>query len=301
VYDRGVRVVLLLAVLAVVSCGRDHSTSGSTSARGAPSVVPLILARPFELHAPAKHDARAPLLVLLHGFGGDHEEIAGAFGARELADAHGFYLALPDGMLDPNHHRFWNASDACCDFHDLHVDDVAYLDAILDDVMASQPIDPKRVYVAGFSNGGFMAHRYACERADRVAAIVSLSGDPWKDASLCKPSAPVSVLAVHGDADEVVAYGGGRLYDMPAFHSPAFARAGAFPAVKDGVAMWARLDGCAASTTTDDGREEDLRSGACSAGTDVQLWTRHGATHSLGMRREDLERVWSFLAGHAKK
>lgn len=296
------RLAVLIAALAVLSCGRDSTrANGLASSAPSSSSTSLVRARPYAMHVPARHDERAPLVVLLHGFGGDHAEIAGAFGAEALADEHGFYLALPDGTRDPSGARFWNASDACCNFHDLAVDDVAYLDAILDDAVARYPIDPTRMYVAGFSNGGFMAHRYACERAARVAAVASFSGDPWKDASLCKPGVPVSVLAVHGDADEVVPYGGARLYDVPAFHSPEFARAGAFPAAKDGIAMWARLDGCRAPTTTDDGREEDLRYGACAAGTEVQLWTRHGATHSLGLQRGDMERVWSFLAAHTRE
>jgi polyhydroxybutyrate depolymerase len=130
------------------------------------------------MRAPASHAATAPLLVLLHGYGSDHANVATHLGIAPLADSHGFYVALPDGTPDRDGARFWNASDACCDFDNLAVDDVAYLDAILDDALARYPIDPARIYVAGFSNGGFMAHRYACDRASRVTAVVSFAGEP---------------------------------------------------------------------------------------------------------------------------
>ena len=61
--------------------------------------------------------AHRPLLIFLHGYGGDHAEAASRFGINALADAHGIYVALPDGTLDPDGRRFWNANDACCDFH----------------------------------------------------------------------------------------------------------------------------------------------------------------------------------------
>ena len=121
--------------------------------------------------------------------------------------------------------RFWNASDACCNFHGLAVDDVAYLDAILDDATRRAPVDPARIYIAGYSNGGFMAHRYACERAARLAAIAAFSGDPWKDATLCKPTrAGERAPGSRRDADEVVPYAGGRLVRRPQRSTPRSSR-----------------------------------------------------------------------------
>jgi polyhydroxybutyrate depolymerase len=236
----------------------------------------------------------------MHGYGSDHSNVEAHLGADALSEAHGVYVALPDGTMDPNGHRFWNASDACCNFHEQPVDDVAYLDALIDDALVRYPIDPSRVYVAGFSNGGFMAHRYACERSERIAGAVSFAGDPWKDASRCKPRAPVTVLQVHGDADSVVTYGGGRPSDG-AFRGPEFAKAEPYPAARDGIAMWARLDGCSAPTDTDGAREDTLHYGPCAQGTEVELWTRHGQPHVLAWSREDGARMWALLAAHARK
>ncbi|HEU5447742.1 MAG TPA: alpha/beta fold hydrolase, partial [Acidimicrobiia bacterium] len=159
--------------------------------------------RPFGLQVPAGYDARhpAPLVVLLHSYTSNGKAQADYFGLPALADKAGFLLATPDGTRDIMGDRFWNATDACCDWFHSGVDDVAYIDAVIDDIAARHSVDPARVFLVGHSNGAFMSHRYACERADRVAAIVTLAGMQWKDQSQCRPSSPVSVLQVHGRED----------------------------------------------------------------------------------------------------
>src|SRR5581483_6000699 len=103
-------------------------------------------------------------------------------------------------------------------------------------VASRYTIDPRRVYAAGASNGGYMAHRVACDAADRVAAVVSVDGANWKDPARCRPSEPVAVLEVHADTDEVVRYEGkeftidGTLHVLPSAHAT--------------VATWAARDGC---------------------------------------------------------
>jgi len=257
----------------------------------------LVASRPYAVHAPATHDARAPLLVLLHGYGDSHAPLETALGMDALADEHGFYVALPDGTPDSKGMRFWNATDACCDFESLPVDDVAYLDAIVDDAIARYPIDAARVYVAGFSNGGYMAHRYACDRAERVAAVASFSGAGWLDGAKCAPRAPVSVLEIHGDADPIVRYAGG---DTSAVFP--HAKGAAYPGARATIEAWAKRESCAPTPTrSDDGREEDTKFASCASGADVELRTLHGAEHRLPLTTGDLERVWSFLSKHARR
>ena len=66
---------------------------------------------------------------------------------------------------------------ACCDKYDAKPDDVGYLTGLIDEIIAAGwPVDPKRIYLFGHSNGGYMAHRMACDRADRIAAIICLAG-----------------------------------------------------------------------------------------------------------------------------
>jgi polyhydroxybutyrate depolymerase len=268
------------------------------------SAASMVRARPYGLYVPPAYrpGTMAPLIIALHGHGSRGSEVAEQLGLQSLADSRGVLYAFPDGTLD-GRTRFWNATDGCCDFAGTNVDDVGYLRALLDDVGARYSIDPRRVYVIGFSNGGYMAHRVACDMADRVAAIVSVAGANWKDPERCHPSEPVAVLEVHSDTDEVVLYAGkeftwdGKLHVVPSAHET--------------VATWAKRDGCSGSLAPfgqavdwDEavpGAETSMeRYGGCSPGVDVELWTVHGGRHGPEHPKvADL--AWGFLEAHPKE
>ena len=261
-------------------------------------VAELVAARPYKLFVPAAREAGPLALVIyLHGFGASAERLLGALDVVSVARERGVVLAVPDGSVDGRGRRFWNAGPACCDFDGTGVDDVAYLDALIDDVAARQPVDAKRVYVVGYSNGGFMAHRLACERGARLAAIVSLSG-AGPSPQTCQPSAPVSVLQVHGDADRAVSYGGGRVLGLagPAPH----------PSALDTVAAWAARDGCSGEAERHSGLVVSERTATrtsfagCRDGSAVELWTVLGGGHLIGMKRADIESAFAFLLAHPK-
>ncbi|HYH51127.1 MAG TPA: alpha/beta fold hydrolase [Acidimicrobiia bacterium] len=257
--------------------------------------------RPYGLKVPEGSDgARAlPLVVLLHGYTSNGERQAGYFGLPALADRAGFLLATPNGTRDRMGNRFWNATDACCDWFRTGVDDVAYLDAMIDEIAAEHPVDPARVFVVGHSNGAFMAHRYACDRSNRVAAIVTLAGMQWKDQANCKPESAVSVLQVHGRNDMTVRYEGG------------YTPAGAYPGAVETVAAWAAHTGCtgelAATGRTLDvdqsvpGAEtvEEARSG-CPSGIAAALWTIEGGGHVPPFNENWAAAIWSFMSTHPK-
>jgi len=220
-----------------------------------------------------------PLVILIHGYGSSGANHDAYLGMSKATNARGVILAIPDGTRDHTGKLYWNATDACCDFDNVPVDDVAYLDAIIADVSLKQHVDPARVYLIGHSNGAFMAHRYACERSDRVAAIVALSGVPWADMAKCQAGPAVSVLQVHGDADRVIEYGGGK----------SFGNGAAYPSAEATVAMWAARDGCSKTRHESDsafhldqdvpGNETVREAYTCPAGVDVALWRMRGSGH----------------------
>jgi polyhydroxybutyrate depolymerase len=154
------------------------------------------------------------------------------------------------------------------------------------------------MYLVGHSNGAFMAHRFACDHAGRIAAIVTLAGMQWKDAGRCPASSPVSVLHVHGRDDQTIHYEGGSTPKA------------AYPGAVETVRAWAAKDGCAGSLTAT-GQRLDLdasvpgeetaveRYPGCT-GVDVELWTINGGSHTPPFNDHWAEAIWDFLAGHPK-
>jgi polyhydroxybutyrate depolymerase len=158
--------------------------------------------RPYHLHVPEGALEPAPLVVQLHGRGSEALRFDELTGFRRLADETGFVLALPDAIGE-----IWN------DGRDPRstIDDVGFLAAVVDDIVARHAIDERRVYFAGMSNGAAMAGRFAIERPERVTAFAQVAGTvaPWL-ARGPKPAQPVPILQMHGTGDKFVPYAGGR-------------------------------------------------------------------------------------------
>ena len=213
------------------------ATTSVESTVPAPTTTPQsFVDRPLNVIVPDTYDAAtaAPLVILLHGYGavGSLQEIY--FNLRSQAEERGFLYVYPDATPNRLGINGWNATDACC--NDSDVDDSAYITHIIDEVSATYNVDPKRVYLVGHSNGGFMSYRMACDRADRIAAIVSLAGATYLDAAKCAPSEPVSVLQIHGTDDGTIDYEGGT--------TPL----SSYPAAETTVATWSSYNGCASAT-----------------------------------------------------
>jgi polyhydroxybutyrate depolymerase len=255
--------------------------------------------RPYGLFVPSGYAARtpAPLVVLLHGYGASGAAQESYFRLQAVAEAETFLYATPDGTLDQGGSRFWNATDACCDLYDTGVDDVGYLTALIDDVGARYSVDPRRVYLVGHSNGGFMSHRMACERADRIAAIVALAGTVWNDPGACSASAPVAIAHAHGTMDSVILYGGGMVFGQAPY-----------PSADMTAATWRTKNGC---TGTADAGTLDLdnlpgaetavtRGAGCPAGGAVELWRMEGVEHVPNLTPDWPTAVWAFLAANPK-
>ena len=174
--------------------------------------------------------AELPLIVVLHGFGSTGEGYLRSWPER-LVNERNVILAAPTGTIDSRGRRFWDATDACCSKDGVVVDDSAYLWDVVESVATMAPVDLDAVHMVGFSNGGFMALRMACDHAERLASVVSVAGAGFADPSRCSPAAPVSVLQVHGRDDDRILYGGGlsRPYgDRPRVRYPGAAETMAF-------------------------------------------------------------------------
>jgi polyhydroxybutyrate depolymerase len=255
--------------------------------------------RPVDVLAPAKltPGKRYPLVVVLHGLGSTGLDHADYFRARTLVDTDAALLLAPDGTLMPrSQRRFWNADPACCDLEEQHPDDVSYLAGLVEQVSKTWPVDKNAVFIIGHSNGGYMAYRMACERADLFAGIVSLAGNASSLPDSCKPSRPVSVLHLHGDEDEIVAYEGGS----------GFSGIGAIKSVQ----QWAALNKCGTTRTPTVTLDLDtLVAGAetrgettagCPANVAVDLWTMEASTHIPVLAPQVAKTLLDWLLAHKR-
>ncbi len=194
---------------------------------------------PITIQEPAGYDplVPAPVIILLHGFGNTGAGIESYMQFEKHQDEYGFLYATPNGTLAGGN-RFWEGTDACCNFTASPVDDSGYLSDLLDSIEAHFNVDQNRIYFTGHSNGGFMSHRMACDHSDRIAAIASFAGATWEDPLDCSPAEPVSVLQIHGTSDATILYTGGVL------------NGAMYPGAVESVEQWATFNGCTVTPET---------------------------------------------------
>jgi len=247
--------------------------------------------RTFEVHLPPAYDAQVatPVVLDLHGRAFTAQAQSELSGMNVVADQEGFIVVHPQGVG-----RTWNGGVCCGEASRDNIDDVGFINAVLDRLEQELCIDTQRVYATGMSNGAFLAHRLACELSERVAAIAPVAG--VMGLASCTPSRPVPVLHFHGDADQVVRYDGYAGYLSAA----------------DSSEGWAQRNGCDAASqpsfALDDVRCEQW--GSCTGAATVQLCTVQGGGHTwpggmplplLGHTTQTIsasQMAWSFFEAH---
>jgi polyhydroxybutyrate depolymerase len=244
-------------------------------------------ARSYIVHVPpAAREGRAlPAVVNFHGGGGNAESQQKYSRMDVLADAEGFLAVYPDGTgRMPDRLLTWNAG-TCCAYSVVNkIDDVGFTLALLADLDARQPIDRRRVYATGLSNGGMMAWRLAVEASGQIAAIAPVAGA--KVLQTGTPTHPVSVMHFHSVDDPRALYAGGLGPPFPMTSSKVF-----HSAVEPTIREWAAAIGCPAdarvtATATGEGNTNGALQTAkryvwapCREGSEVVLWKFTGTGH----------------------
>jgi polyhydroxybutyrate depolymerase len=222
---------------------------------------------------------RYPLLIVLHGSGARGETIRNQSGMDSVAESRHFLAAYPDGSGEMfGLATDWNAGQCCGGPHFDHVDDIAFLRAIIADVSARLPVDRRRIYIAGFSDGARMAYRAACDMSTEITAVAAVAGSLVDNR--CHPSRPVPLIAFHGTADSEVPFDDSA-YTAPT--RPVPRDAASLPAT---VRFWLAADECQ-KTGVARISPHVVRTSGVGCAADVAFYAISGAGHSWPATAKD--------------
>lgn len=274
--------------------------------------------REYIVHVPGGAPTALPLLLAFHGGGGEAEGFQKYAGLDAVSDREKFLVVYPYGTgVLPRRLLTWNAGECCAQAMNNKVDDVGFAMAVIDDVIRQTPVDTKRIYATGHSNGAMMAYRLAAEHAERIAAIAPVSGA--YNLEKFAPSRPVAVLDMHSVDDPRALYNGGMGPAFPGTNSTSSHRA-----VMDGIHRWTRNNKCTGDSTvaeTRTGKAGSVNVGqtatllvwkGCPPGGEVAHWKLTGVGHGWpgdegAAKRERIigpqttlviaaEEVWKFVS-----
>ena len=189
--------------------------------------------RTYLVHRPPGFHPGMPAVLAFHGGGGTAAGMARLTGLDGVADAHGFVVVYPQGIGNS-----WAAGKGDTPADEAGVDDVGFVDALIDRLAAEDGIDTTRVFATGMSSGGFMTQRLGCALATRLAGIAPVAATLIGTiAATCTPAAPMPVLEIQGTADPLVPYDGGHVRGRGPGGNPTLSA----PAT---IAHWAAVNGC---------------------------------------------------------
>lgn len=162
----------------------------------------------YEIELPAQPRG-APLILALHGGGGDPGQFATSSGFARAATRKGFAVAFPAGSGRRGERLLtWNGG-YCCGFAARKgVDDIDFLKRVIADAASRFGVDGDGVYLTGMSNGSIMSETFAARNPGLVRAVAGVAGT--MDTSRTAVQGQVPALIIHGTADAMVPYAGGQ-------------------------------------------------------------------------------------------
>jgi polyhydroxybutyrate depolymerase len=265
--------------------------------------------RTYLIYIPTNYNENnpTPLVLVLHGGPNTAKNASERFGVSEKAEEEGFIAVYPNGVCKIPTRRTWNMGFGFGLAYLFNVDDVGFIEKLIQKMQEKYNIDPDRIFIAGHSAGAMMTYRLAAELSDKVAAIASNGGvigghqvdNPlWQ---IPEPDNPVSIAEFHGKLDDIVPYDGGWNQGGGVFYL----------SVNDSMSFWVEQNGCNTEpdTTTSENVTIDKYKGGA-AGTEVWIYTIHNKGHIWfgGQPWEDpdpvvstTDEMWEFFASHPKQ
>lgn len=272
-----IHILWMLALLLIVGCQGEPRSPGA-SGLVHKKLVHQHRARYYLLGIPktAKSGQSYALVVMLHGGLGNPERFAQTTGLHREPLKRPTIVVYPAGSgRFSNRLLTWNAGVCCGYAQRENVDDVGFIDRVIEQVATEYPIDPQQVFVVGHSNGGMMAYRMACDRSGVVTGIGVVAGTMNYSHNKCRPQRPVTVVSIHGEADQNVPIGGGI---------GANSRAGvSHRSVIETLRLWRNYDQCGASSAHRELGQASLDTYHCRAGRRVVDIRVHDGPHKWEM------------------
>jgi polyhydroxybutyrate depolymerase len=222
------------------------------------------------VHIPPHNGAPLPVVVALHGSSSSAGVLESVTNFDEVADQNGFAVVYPEGLLIDGE-QSWNSGQCCEPATSAGVNDITFIGALTDALIVDFHVDAARVFVTGHSNGAILAQKIGCELADRVTAVASVSG-ALDNGPGCHPSRPLSMLEIHGMADQNVRYESGQA----------------------STEAWRWFDQCidAFAYTVEAGTVTSTTT-ACASNTEVKLLTITDGSHDWP--ENGAQTVWDFF------
>jgi polyhydroxybutyrate depolymerase len=276
-----VRLAALLGIFLIAGCsGAGSAAPGFTVGSTVHTMSFGGLDRAYRMYIPHGVSAPAPLVVMLHGGFGSAEQAERAYGWDQLADDAKVVVAYPEGIG-----RAWNTNGGCCGRPGREgIDDVGFINAVVDDIGNNVNVDRARVYATGISNGGMMAYALACN-TDTFAAI---GPDAATQLDACAAPRPTSVMHIHGTGDRLVRYDGAPGAGVAHIDGPPVAELNTF---------WRNANRCAPPAITTDGAVT-TSTADCPDRRSVVLVTVDDGGHEWPPFATQV--LWQFFAAHSR-
>jgi polyhydroxybutyrate depolymerase len=315
---RGKIIGLFVCILLITTCAVQVCFTVSASNVKKSSVSPGdyvrfmvfdMRLRSYRIHIPSSYDGSKPmpLVFVLHGFPSNAKQIELVTGMDAKADEEGFIVVYPNGEVLSLKNEFWclillgywGLYFNCWDFD--NVDDVGYIRTLIENLQTTLDINSSRIYITGWSGGGFMTYRLGAELSNIVAAIAPVCGSiggKWTSSSpfymIPTPEQSVPVIIFHGMNDSNVPYNGG----------------GWCFSVNQSVSFWVQCDNCNPTpqiNISNSGNIIRKTYANRTNGTEVVLYTVVDGVHAwfgspyfpCEISATDL--IWNFFAAHPKR
>jgi len=270
--------------------------------------------RSYLIHIPKGYNGTKalPLVVALHGGYSTAQKMEEETGLSDLADREGFLVLYPNGITLFGWLQHWNAGHCCGKAMQDGIDDFGFVCRVIDQTREHLKVDPARIYMVGYSNGGMLAYLFAAQRPETIAAVAVIAATIGSRPSPSEPEvripparAPVPILAFHGREDDRVPYERGRDKDRGHLYVP----------VKESMGFWVKANRCASNPLREQVMADRVLKETWTGnkkGKEVILYTLEGWKHNpptrhytqrmpgtdplKGFHATDI--IWEFFKGH---